>query len=91
MLSGTTNQTDISLTGIPYFKHDFGYEFGVAYPVKTSNGKTADPADSVSIPVAHEFSKTVQNRQTPGMPVVNARRGNVIESGAGEGIPNKTN
>lgn len=56
-----TNQIDTSQTGIPYFKHDFGYEFGVVYPVQTKNGKTADPTDSVSIPVAHEFSENVQN------------------------------
>lgn len=57
-----TNQIDISQTGIPYFKHDFGYEFGVVYPVKMENSKTANPMDSVSIPVIHEFSKTIQNQ-----------------------------
>lgn len=57
-----TNQIDVSQTGIPYFKHDFGYEFGVVYPVKTKNGNMANPTDSVNIPVVHEFSNTVQNR-----------------------------
>ncbi|CAI6344104.1 unnamed protein product [Macrosiphum euphorbiae] len=68
-----TNQTDLSQTGIPYFKHDFGYEFGVVYPVNTRNGKTANPTDSVSIPVIHEFSKTVRT-QTSEMSNFNTRR-----------------
>ncbi|CAH1708708.1 unnamed protein product [Aphis gossypii] len=59
-LAQGTNQTDLSQTGIPYFKHDFGYEFGVVYPVNARNGNTANPTDSVNIPVLHEFSKTVR-------------------------------
>ncbi|KAL4132316.1 hypothetical protein QTP88_009488 [Uroleucon formosanum] len=68
-----TNQIDLSQTGIPYFKHDFGYEFGVVYPVNARNGKTANPTDSVSIPVIHEFSKTVRT-QTSEMSNFNTRR-----------------
>lgn len=57
------------------------------YPVKTRNGKTADPVDSVSIPVVHEFSKTVQNHQTSEMSIIDTRRENVIKSTTtGEGI-----
>lgn len=48
--------------GIPYFKHDFGYEFGIVYPVKANISNTANPTDSVSIPVLHEFSKTFKNQ-----------------------------
>lgn len=60
-----TNQIDTTQIGIPYFKHDFGYEFGVVYPTKTRNDNTAaNPTDSVNIPVIHEFSCTVQNRKS---------------------------
>lgn len=57
-----TNHIDTSQFGIPYFKHDFGYEFGIVYPVKANKSIAANPTDSVSIPVLHEFSKTVKNQ-----------------------------
>lgn len=79
-----TNQIDLSQTGIPYFKHDFGYEFGVVYPVNSRNGKTANPTDSVSIPVIHEFSKTVRT-QTSEMSNFNTRREH-FKTTTGEGL-----
>jgi len=79
-----TNQIDLSQTGIPYFKHDFGYEFGVVYPVNTRNGKTANPTDSVSIPVIHEFSKTVRT-QTSEISNFNTRREH-SKTTTGEGL-----
>ncbi|XP_026815442.1 titin isoform X5 [Rhopalosiphum maidis] len=71
-LTQGTNQIDLSQTGIPYFKHDFGYEFGVVYPVNARNGNTANPTDSVNIPVIHEFSKTVRAQTSEMSP--NTRR-----------------
>lgn len=54
------NRADIApVFGIPYFKHDFGYEYGVAY---ASNGRAALPADSVIIPVSHEFTNAAGKR-----------------------------
>lgn len=54
------NLADIApVVGIPYFKHDFGYEYGVAY---ASNGRAARPADSVIIPVTHEFTNAAGKR-----------------------------
>lgn len=80
-----TNQIDTSQTGIPYFKHDFGYEFGVVYPVQTKHGKTADPTDTVSIPVAHEFSKNVQY-QTREVSKLNMRQDRFNATATGEGF-----
>jgi len=81
-----TNQIDLSQTGIPYFKHDFGYEFGVVYPVNSRNGKTANPTDSVNIPVIHEFSKTVRT-QTSEVSNFNTRREH-FKTTTGEGFNN---
>lgn len=48
--------------GIPYFKHDFGYEFGVARPANTYGaGNATNDTTAVSFPVIHEFSATVRN------------------------------
>lgn len=68
-----TNQIDTFQIGIPYFKHDFGFECGVVHPTKTKNCNAAIPAVSFSVPVIHEFSNPVQN-QTFEMSKINTRK-----------------
>lgn len=53
------------------------------YPVQTKNGKTAGPTDSVSIPVAHEFSENVQN-QTRQVSKTNTRQDRFNATATGE-------
>jgi len=59
-LSGTDHVTRAADLGIPYFKHDFAYEFGVARPAKSygggGGGHATDDADAVGFPVLHEFT-----------------------------------
>lgn len=54
------------------------------YPVKTINAKMANPTDSISIPVIHEFSKNIQN-QTSEMSKFNLRQEH-LKSTTGEGL-----
>jgi len=54
------------------------------YPAKTNHGNATNSMDSVSIPVIHEFSNTIQNR-TSEVSEFNMRREH-FKTNAGEGI-----